>query len=85
MSAFARRRLRVRRSLHLGVGFLAATTTGSSAPERLRFRAVEIPSAGRISILSAGCGETLLCLHGLGGTKASFLPTVAGLADSYRV
>jgi pimeloyl-ACP methyl ester carboxylesterase len=84
MSAFARRQLRVRRSLHFGVGFLAATT-GSSAPERLRFRAVEIPSAGRISILSAGRGETLLCLHGLGGTKASFLPTVAGLADSYRV
>jgi pimeloyl-ACP methyl ester carboxylesterase len=84
MSAFARRRLRVRRSLHLGVGFLAATT-GSSAPERLRFDALEIPSAGRISILSAGRGETLLCLDGLGGTKASFLPTVAGLADSYRV
>jgi pimeloyl-ACP methyl ester carboxylesterase len=84
MSAFARRQLRVRRSLHLGVGFLAATT-GSSAPERLRFDALEIPSAGRISILSAGRGATLLCLHGLGGTKASFLPTVAGLADSYRV
>ena len=24
-------------------------------------------------------------LHGLGGTKASFLPTVAALADVYRV
>ena len=26
-----------------------------------------------------------MCLHGLGGTKASFLPTVAALADRYRV
>jgi predicted esterase len=84
MSAFARRQLLVRRSLHLGVGFLAATT-GSSAPEKLRFDSLETAAAGRISILSAGRGETLLCLHGLGGTKASFLPTVAALADSYRV
>ncbi len=37
-------------------------------------------------MLSAGVGpEAVLCLHGLGGTKASFLPTVAALADRYRV
>ena len=37
-------------------------------------------------MLSAGSGpDVLLCLHGLGGTKASFLPTVAALADRYRV
>jgi pimeloyl-ACP methyl ester carboxylesterase len=37
-------------------------------------------------VLSAGAGpETVLCLHGLGGTKASFLPTVAALAGRYRV
>ena len=37
-------------------------------------------------MLSAGTGpETIVCLHGLGGTKASFLPTVAALADGYRV
>jgi pimeloyl-ACP methyl ester carboxylesterase len=38
-------------------------------------------------VLSAGVGpETVLCLHGLGGTKASFLPTVAALAGPrYRV
>ena len=36
---------------------------------------------GRLSLVSAGTGpETLLCLHGLGGTKASFLPTLAALA-----
>jgi pimeloyl-ACP methyl ester carboxylesterase len=84
MSDFGRGRLGVRRSLHLGVGFLAATT-GSTAPGRLRFETLVTPTAGRISVLSAGQGETLLCLHGLGGTKGSFLPTVAALADSYRV
>jgi pimeloyl-ACP methyl ester carboxylesterase len=41
--------------------------------------------SGRLSLLVAGSGEPLLCLHGLGGTKASFLPTVAALASSRRV
>jgi pimeloyl-ACP methyl ester carboxylesterase len=27
----------------------------------------------------------VLCIHGLGGTKASFMPTVAALAGNYRV
>ena len=84
MRAFARGRLRVRRSLHLGVGFLAATS-GATELGRLTFETLRTPGMGRISILSAGRGETVLCVHGLGGTKASFLPTVAALADSYRV
>jgi pimeloyl-ACP methyl ester carboxylesterase len=84
MRAFATRRLRVRRSLHLGVGFLAATS-GAREPGRLTFETLRTRAAGRISILSAGRGEAVLCVHGLGGTKASFLPTVAALAGSYRV
>ena len=84
MRAFAAGRVRVRRSLHLGVGFLAATS-GSTRRGRLSFETLDARGAGRISILSAGQGETVLCLHGLGGTKASFLPAVAALADSYRV
>jgi pimeloyl-ACP methyl ester carboxylesterase len=83
MDAFRRRRLRVRKNLHLGVGFLAATS-GITEPGRLRFDSVQT-SAGKISTLSAGTGEPVLCLHGLGGTKASFMPTVRGLADRYRV
>ena len=36
-----------------------------------------------MSMLSAGIGRAaLICLHGLGATKASFLPTVAALADT---
>jgi pimeloyl-ACP methyl ester carboxylesterase len=84
MAAFRAGRLRIRRNLHLGVGFLAATS-GSTAPGRLRFERLEARGAGRISILAAGQGDAVLCVHGLGGTKASFLPTVAALADSYRV
>ena len=83
MEAFRRGKLRVRKNLHLGVGFLAATS-GVTEPGRLRFDAVETAS-GTISTVSAGTGPTVLCLHGLGGTKASFMPNVRGLADEYRV
>jgi pimeloyl-ACP methyl ester carboxylesterase len=84
MRAFRAGRLRMRGSLHLGVGLLAATTA-SNDPGRLAFETLSTRS-GRVSILSAGTGaQTVLCLHGLGGTKASFLPTAAALADGYRV
>src|SRR3954447_13658314 len=85
MEAFRAGRLRIPGSLHVGVGFLAATR-GSDAPGRLEFETVRTPGFGAISVLSAGTGpETILCVHGLGGTKASFLPTVNQLADHYRV
>jgi pimeloyl-ACP methyl ester carboxylesterase len=84
MTAFQRGKLHMRGSLHLGVGFLAATS-GSNEPGRLRFKTLRT-RGGRVSVLSAGVGpDVVLCLHGLGGTKASFLPTVAALADRYRV
>ena len=83
MTAFRRGRLRVRRNLHLGIGFLAATS-GMTEAGRLRFDSVRTRKA-TLSILSAGTGEPVVCVHGLGGTKASFLPTVAALADTYRV
>jgi pimeloyl-ACP methyl ester carboxylesterase len=83
MDAFRAGRLSVRRNLHLGVGFLAATS-GMDDPGRLRFDSVPT-RAGSISILSAGTGDPVICVHGLGGTKASFLPTVAALAETHRV
>jgi len=83
MDAFRRGRLRVRSNLHLGVGLLAATS-GITEPGRLRFESVWSP-VGRLSTIQAGTGEPLLAIHGLGGTKASFLPTIAALADSHRV
>jgi pimeloyl-ACP methyl ester carboxylesterase len=85
MDAFRAGRLRIRGSLHVGVGFLAATS-GADEPGRLEFHTVRPRGFGRISLLSAGTGaDTIVCLHGLGGTKASFLPTVSALAGEYRV
>jgi pimeloyl-ACP methyl ester carboxylesterase len=82
MAAFGAGRLEIRHNLHLGVNFLAATS-GSEDPARLRFERVRT-KRGAISTLSAGSGPPVLMLHGLGGTKASFLPTVAALAPEGR-
>lgn len=83
MDWFKAGRLSIRSNLHVGVGFLAATS-GSTDPGRLRFRSVST-SRGRISIMEAGTGTPVLAVHGLGGTKGSFLPTVAALADRFHV
>jgi pimeloyl-ACP methyl ester carboxylesterase len=83
MAAFQAGRLRVRQDLHLGVGLLAATS-GSAEAGRLRFAMVET-KRGRLSTLEAGVGDPVIAIHGLGATKASLLPTVAALADRFRV
>jgi pimeloyl-ACP methyl ester carboxylesterase len=82
LAAFRSGRLTVRRDLHLGVGFLASTAA-EQGPGRLRFRQVQTPGA-EISVMEAGEGPPVLALHGLGATKASFLPTLAALAGSHR-
>jgi pimeloyl-ACP methyl ester carboxylesterase len=82
MDAYRAGRLDIRRNLHLGVGLIAATS-GNREPGRLRFRRVRT-HLGNISVVEAGVGEPVVMLHGLGGTKVSFLPTIAALAPSYR-
>lgn len=82
MEAFRSGRLRVRRDLHLGVGFLAATAANGEAGQ-LRVRSVRT-AAGSLSTMEAGGGEPVILVHGLGATKASFLPTIAALAPAYR-
>ena len=83
MRAYLSGRLAIRRNLHLGVGFLAATS-GHEDPARLRFRMIATRRA-RLSTLEAGSGPPVVAVHGLGGTKGSFLPTVAALAGGFRV
>lgn len=83
MAAFRTGRLSVRHDLHLGVGFLAATS-GATEPGRLRFRQVET-RRNSIAIMEAGQGPPVLAIHGLGGTKGSFLPTIAALAPDFRI
>ena len=75
--------LRMRQTLHVAVGFLAGTSSDRS-PYRLRLHEYETPF-GPISAAEAGHGPPLLAVHGLGGTKASFLPTIGALADAFRV
>lgn len=81
MLAYQSGRLRVRRDLHLGVGFLAATA--GSGENGLRLRHVG-SQEGPLSVAEAGAGDPVLLMHGLGATKVSFLPTVAALADQFR-
>ncbi|MDX6581892.1 MAG: hypothetical protein QOI10_1076 [Solirubrobacterales bacterium] len=83
MAAFQARRLRVRHNLHLGIAFIAATS-GGELTSGLRFASHHSPH-GRISTMEAGDGPPLVCIPGLGGTKASFLTTIAALAPSRRV
>jgi pimeloyl-ACP methyl ester carboxylesterase len=83
MDAFRARKLSVRRDLHLGVGFLAATS-GLKEAGRMRFQTVTTADH-RISLLEAGTGAPVVAIHGLGATKASFLATVAALAPRFRV
>lgn len=83
MDAFKNGGLKVRRNLHIGVGFFAATG-GMEGPGRLEFGSIET-SQGNISTVSAGEGDPVICLHGLGATKASFMTTIAALSDERRV
>jgi pimeloyl-ACP methyl ester carboxylesterase len=82
MTAFRDGRLRIRRDLHLGVGFLAATAL-ADGPGRLCLRHVET-EAGTLSTIEAGTGDPVVLIHGLGATKASFLPTIDALSQSHR-
>jgi pimeloyl-ACP methyl ester carboxylesterase len=84
MEAYGKSKLRIRHNLHIGVGFLAATS-GLKDAGRLEYHRVKTRRC-HMSYLQAGTGrKTIVCIHGLGGTKGSFLPTVAALADEYRV
>jgi pimeloyl-ACP methyl ester carboxylesterase len=83
MDAFRAGRLKIRQDLNLGVGFLAATAGDANGEARLRFARVETPT-GTIATMQAGTGRPVVMLHGLGATKASFLPTVAALTDHHR-
>jgi pimeloyl-ACP methyl ester carboxylesterase len=82
LSAFGAGDIRIRRDLHLGVGFLAATAP-ASALSGLRIHHVRT-AIGRISVAEAGRGDPVILIHGLGATKASFLPTIGALARTHR-
>ncbi|HYH59059.1 MAG TPA: alpha/beta fold hydrolase [Thermoleophilaceae bacterium] len=76
LAAFGSGKLKMRGNLHVGVGFLSATS-GAPAERRLRFG-----RAAGLAFMEAGDGEPVVMIHGLGGTKASFLPTVVALGQA---
>ena len=82
-AALGRGGLRLRHNLHAGAGFLAATAA-DRGDGRLCLRTVATPH-GPIATAQAGTGPPLLALHGLGGTKASFLPTLGLMSAGHRV
>lgn len=71
----------IRHNLSLAVGFLAATA--AREPGRLEVLSVRT-RGGKVSTLQAGTGDPVVMVHGLGATKASFLPTIAALSSRYR-
>ncbi len=83
VQAYLTGNLSVRHNLQDGIGFLAATR-GRDSPDRLRFRTVRTRRA-RLSTVECGSGPAIVTIHGLGGTKVSFLPTVAALGERFRV
>jgi pimeloyl-ACP methyl ester carboxylesterase len=85
ISAFSRRLLYVRGDLDRAVAFEGLFHLPNGRPPLLRIHDVELPGR-RISTLTMGAGGDVICLHGLGATKASFFDTAAALtAAGHRV
>jgi len=84
LDAFSRRALVARGNLDLALGFEGLFRLPNGRPPRLRVRDVRV-GRERISALTIGEGPDVLLLHGLGGTKSSFLETAAALSRDYRV
>jgi pimeloyl-ACP methyl ester carboxylesterase len=85
ISAFSRRLLYVRGDLDLAVAFEGLFHLPNGRPPLLRIHDVELPGR-RVSTLTMGEGADVICLHGLGATKASFFDTAAALtAAGHRV
>lgn len=85
LDAFSQRRLYARGDLDLAIGFEGLFRLPGDRAPLLRVTDVETGPA-RVSTLVAGDGpEHVICLHGLGSTKASFFETVAALAGDHTV
>ena len=84
VEAFAQRLLEVRGNLDDAVAFEGMFRLPSGRPPLLRIHDVPV-GRHRISTLTMGSGPDVLLLHGLGGTRASFIDTAAALSRHYRV
>jgi pimeloyl-ACP methyl ester carboxylesterase len=85
VEAFSQRQLYARGDVDLAIGFEGLFRLPNGRPPLLRVHDVRLPGR-RVSTLTMGQGPDVVCLHGLGATKASFFDTAAALTrDGYRV
>jgi len=84
VQAFSERRLYARGDMDLAVGFEGLFRRPDGQAPLLRMHDVRL-AGRRVSTLTMGTGPDVLLLHGLGGTKASFLDTAAALSQDHRI
>jgi pimeloyl-ACP methyl ester carboxylesterase len=84
VDAFQQRLLSVRGNLDWAIAFEGMFRLPAGRPPLLRIRDVPV-GRHRISTMTMGEGPDVLLIHGLGGTRASFMETAAALSTSYRV
>jgi pimeloyl-ACP methyl ester carboxylesterase len=83
--AFWQRALYARGNLDLAVGFEGLFRLPNGRAPSLRIQDVRLPGR-RVSTLTMGEGADVVCIHGLGATKASFFDTAGVLTRAgYRV
>ena len=85
IEAFSDRTLYARGDVDLAIGFEGLFHLPNGRPPLLRIHEVRLPGR-RVSTLTMGAGPDVVCVHGLGATKASFFDTAAALTRAgYRV
>lgn len=85
VDAFLDGRVTVRGNLGLALRLESMFDPLSPRPaDALEDRVVRVGKHA-FSLMEGGSGETVMLLHGLGATKASFLPTARALSQRYRV
>jgi pimeloyl-ACP methyl ester carboxylesterase len=85
LDAFAQRRLYARGNLDLALGFEGLFRLPGDRPPLLRVAEVETPGATISSLISGQGAHQVICLHGLGSNKTSFLETIAALTPDHTV
>jgi pimeloyl-ACP methyl ester carboxylesterase len=85
VEAFSQRLLYTRGDVDLAIGFEGLFRLPNGRPPLLRVHDVRLPGR-RVSTLTMGAGGDVVCIHGLGATKASFFDAAAALTRAgYRV
>lgn len=85
LDAFASRRLEARGDLDLAMAFEGMFRLPGGRSPLLRVHRVATAAAELSAITSGAGGEHVICIHGLGATKASFFSTIAALAPDHCV